>query len=1298
MVKRLILLAVVLLAATAAFAQAPVWRFDKDGDLQGWTYSNFESVTVKDGFVNMVTKYDPIFASPPVEIDANRYKIIEFRLQSSVTDGGEVFWHAAGQPYTEKQMSRHTVVGTNEPRVYRVDMSTQPTWQGVITGLRFDFIDASGATLALDYIRLLDRDLGAVPNASFEDDFNSDGRPDGWQAQAADFRLSNEHATEGDRSALLVAGPKPAVLSTSVPLDLLGRFALEADAALEGPGAKLQAELTFRDVFGKPIPGAPVTMPLPGRSEFTPPAHAASADLRLILSPGAKAWIDAVRVTHVVEELDLSASPIETWRAAWIWAADTYGKDNASAYLRKSFDLPVAPATLTDARVQATADDAYQLFVNGKLVTETADPDGWRTPEILDLKPYLTQGRNVIAVLAKDIASAEGFLLEGGFAWPGGSLDIYSDSTWKGVGQAPDGWQQPGFDDSAWPVARVITPAGGTPWGYLPYTHFGAREQVKLLTAKLPKQVPAGSTIEISATIQALPRAAETAPLRLALLRGSETVISRAYGAGMVKQVAGGYQLGPMSLNLTRFLMPGEYHIALGYPRTQYVGASADFPLSLGAIEVTAPASAEPPTRVEIKRHTGLPTLFINGKPNSFMHCLELTVGAARIDNMARNANLHLYEIDADDIGWKGDGQFDYSAWDSKVLQLLTLDPQALIMPTFDLSGLEHRWWMPLHPDELCVNAAGSTNVGIYGAQGTIISLASELWRKEAGDAVERFVKHCRQAPYGVRLVGWQPCSGVSWEWQHWGSVGAFEPTDYSKPMQQAFRNWARKQYGGDVQKLQAAWQQPAVTFDTIVIPTVEQRDGPKDRLFRDPAQWQYVIDFYKFFQDVMVDGIEYYGHLMKKADHNRTIVGTYYGYTVTMLGGARRAGDAGHMGLHRLLHSDAIDFLMSPFDYSKRGVGDPYTVMSAIGSVLSHDKLWVLQADLRTHLVTEANQRAHGSPDNLVGTVSQLERAFANATAKGSATQWYDFSNGWIARDPRQGQVINKLREIGQEQLSFNRAPDPNGIAVIVDEKTPAAYLSHAFEVNNWLVYRQKSIFENVGAPWNIYLLDDLTEGKLPKFRMYVFLNCSHMTDAQRQFITRNLQSGGTTLLWMLAPGYASDTTLDVKHVSQLTGMAMVERNQDILWRMTLSDKHDLTKGIVDFEQPNFKLPIQFVPEDARVTSLANWEGTDVPAMAIFKRPEWTSVYSAGPLLSAELVKRLARNAGVHIYTESTEPAFVGGGMIGLHTGAARTETLTFPRPTTVTDLMTGELLGTKVKTLKVKLEEPQTRLLKID
>jgi len=249
-------------------------------------------------------------------------------------------------------------------------------------------------------------------------------------------------------------------------------------------------------------------------------------------------------------------------------------------------------------------------------------------------------------------------------------------------------------------------------------------------------------------------------------------------------------------------------------------------------------------------------------------------------------------------------------------------------------------------------------------------------------------------------------------------------------------------------------------------------------------------------------------------------------------------------------------------------------------------------------------------------------------------------------------------------------------------------------------LVYRMKEVFERVGAPWNIYLLDDVVSGDLPKFRCYFFLNCFHMTDFERAYLQRELQGGGRTLVWMYAPGYVSDTDLDVNRISALTGMDFVELEETRPWRIKLLEGHPLTEGVPDsgWPQPDHEIGPIFHPRAEGLEVAGLWEGTDQPGLALRRADDWTSVYSAGPMLSVRMVKNLCKLAGVPVVVEGADPSYVTGNFVALHSAVPRTEHLSFARPARVTDLLSGEVLAERASELAVAVPGPGTLLLRTE
>ena len=95
------------------------------------------------------------------------------------------------------------------------------------------------------------------------------------------------------------------------------------------------------------------------------------------------------------------------YTAHWIWANAT--RDNQTIFLRRFFALAAVPKSAT---LYVTADDFFTLYVNGKQVDQSQpdpkDNNVWQHVHKVNVAPYLTAGRNVLAVQAINAGGAAG--------------------------------------------------------------------------------------------------------------------------------------------------------------------------------------------------------------------------------------------------------------------------------------------------------------------------------------------------------------------------------------------------------------------------------------------------------------------------------------------------------------------------------------------------------------------------------------------------------------------------------------------------------------------------------------------------------------------------------------------------------------------------------------------------------------------------------------------------------------------------------------------------------------------------
>ena len=154
--------------------------------------------------------------------------------------------------------------------------------------------------------------------------------------------------------------------------------------------------------------------------------------------------------------------------AQWIWFPEGEPASSAPAgtcYFRRALSLP-AGRKIVKAIIQITADNAFELYVNGK---KAGQGDDFRVPVAMDLTSILQAGSNTLAVAATnagDTPNPAGLIavLTVEFA-EGSPMVVCTDTQWRSNLSKAEGWERAGFDDARWPAAKALGAFGTGPWG-----------------------------------------------------------------------------------------------------------------------------------------------------------------------------------------------------------------------------------------------------------------------------------------------------------------------------------------------------------------------------------------------------------------------------------------------------------------------------------------------------------------------------------------------------------------------------------------------------------------------------------------------------------------------------------------------------------------------------------------------------------------------------------------------------------------------------------------------------------------
>ncbi|MCS6862383.1 MAG: glycoside hydrolase family 99-like domain-containing protein, partial [Abditibacteriales bacterium] len=136
------------------------WEFERD--LEGWgSVMQMTDVRWEDGhLVGRTTGNDPAFFGPPIQVRADEFPAVVVRMRLRKEDGqpfedvAQLFWRTRTIAESEATSIRFEVVGDGAWHEYRLPVSRNRRWSGIITKLRLDPGNQLGVKVEVDYLRL----------------------------------------------------------------------------------------------------------------------------------------------------------------------------------------------------------------------------------------------------------------------------------------------------------------------------------------------------------------------------------------------------------------------------------------------------------------------------------------------------------------------------------------------------------------------------------------------------------------------------------------------------------------------------------------------------------------------------------------------------------------------------------------------------------------------------------------------------------------------------------------------------------------------------------------------------------------------------------------------------------------------------------------------------------------------------------------------------------------------------------------------------------------------------------------
>ncbi|MDR1601183.1 MAG: beta-galactosidase [Tannerella sp.] len=643
--------------------------------------------------------------------------------------------------------------------------------------------------------------------------------------------------------------------------------------------------------------------------------------------------------------------------------------------------------------------------------------------------------------------------------------------------------------------------------------------------------------------------------------------------------------------------------------------------------------------------------------------------GRINYDNFAK-AGIDLVEMHIElRNAWNPDGTLNIPMVRHELIStlqgILAINPKTYFQVRLDFHA--PYWWLKQYPEERVGYATGpidfSTANDIVRAPNA--SMTSERWKEDATQILKQFLDYLNTTDVGQRVYSFMLGGGCGSEWHYFGYK---QEPDTGDAMTRYFRRWLSEKYGTD-KALQEAWNRPDATIAAATVPDLAERRY-NTGVFRDPQKERRIIDYFHCHQKTTEDAIHYFTRFLKENWPRKALVGLFNGYLFY----DNDFNANGHLYFDRLLDSPYIDFFAGPYNYSReaRDLGGTSQQRALVESVNLHGKLFMTEQDRLLHPITQSrsDEAALKNDDESIAT---LRTNFAQLVSRASG-YWFEEFSSFPGFPPFwQNQPLKEVAG------NFNT---PAIMAEIKHQKTfcdemihrdyeSAADVAFFYDFNTYYYMAEGGNLQTreiehasnngmisdayrSGASFDTYLFSDLRRIDLAKYKAVVFGTTYCMSDADMDFINREVKKDGRTVIFTYAPAYTDGDKLDMGRIGKITEMDVRSIQMDTPPMVTVNGRdYGLLSAGLSTNGSIGRVPISplFAIDDPQVEVLGYYRDSQTAAIAQKKQAGYTVVYSALPLRDPDLMRRLFREAGAHIYSDSNDVIIAGGGIVCLAT-----------------------------------------------
>lgn len=545
---------------------------------------------------------------------------------------------------------------------------------------------------------------------------------------------------------------------------------------------------------------------------------------------------------------------------------------------------------------------------------------------------------------------------------------------------------------------------------------------------------------------------------------------------------------------------------------------------------------------------------------------------------------------------WVGDGKYDFAPVDRQMDMFIENAPDGYFAPMVQLDT--RPWYLEENP--------GTPNSFTNLSQ----IAGDEKFRSDASEYLKAFLRHCEEK-YGDRIWGYFMLGGTTTEW--------FSDRDYeaSHPMKEkAYKKWLASN-----------------GFPEEALPTPEQLNR-KDGIFLG-ADEENVERARRFHAELISDLILRFAGEAQSVIRHQKLLGLYYGYLFEL--GGERLHNAGHLAYEKVFYSPDIDMISSPSSYGFRSQTDPSAFMVPQKSLYAHEKLYFLEFDHRTHTIPEKIQEpltdqngnrlyvtfpgAENKCANETESLNLMYRDFVFSQSNGAALWWFDMLDGWFRSDGMMN-AVSRMLGIDRELSGYDKGSAAE-IAVFAEGES-MYHVRKASPIATGCLSAIRRTLAETGAPYDLYSIADIALTDVGRYKFFIFVNQYDISEKELGFIRERCMRAGKTVLWLLAPDYAKNNGCDASRIGRITGINVADGA--------------ISHGSLVFDGEKYPGPASapyFEIDDPGAKPTARFEDGKT-AVAETSENGYRSVYSAAYNLPSALLRKLAYESGVFVYSDN--------------------------------------------------------------